>query len=180
MGSLHLCAGQPGGCEAATCIHAARSMFRSPGFSLLIQQTPLTVWTISCSYFLYANKHLQKWHGLVLWRDFLSAEGTIQDDKMAMTMYALAVTPLINKLCYHADQTRYTYDAAAAGSLSQFWQWWNALNKAGLLYGYLPKRKKRHKAGLLYGYLPKHKKRRILWSNLNSYKQRKRNLKALK
>ena len=50
---------------------------------------------------------------------FLSAEGTTQGDPLAMSMYALAVVPLINRLYYLADQIWYADDASASGTISQ-------------------------------------------------------------
>ena len=68
-----------------------------------------------------------------------SQEGTTQGDTLAMAMYAIAITPLINSLeseslkqIWHADY------AAAGGKLSHLKAWWDRLTELGPDYGYYP------------------------------------------
>ena len=70
-----------------------------------------------------------------------SQEGTTQGDPLAMPMYALAILPLIHKLCDHNMQTSqlwYADDATAFGSLSHLREWWDKLVSCGPSYGYYP------------------------------------------
>ena len=70
--------------------------------------------------------------------ELASNEGTTQGDPLAMAMYALAVTPLINSLCHHqpdVSQTWFVDDATAAGQLTLVLQWWKQLLSLGSLYG---------------------------------------------
>ena len=70
-----------------------------------------------------------------------SQEGTTQGDPLAMPMYALAILPLIHRLCDHSQQTSqlwYADDATAFGSLSHLKEWWDNLVSCGPSYGYHP------------------------------------------
>ena len=73
--------------------------------------------------------------------ELASTEGTTQGDPIAMAIYALAVTPLINSLCHHqsdVSQTWFADDATAAGQLTSLLQWWKQLLSFGRLYAWLP------------------------------------------
>ena len=60
-----------------------------------------------------------------------------------MSMYALAIMPLINELKKDSlCQIWYADDSAASGSLSDVREWWNKLNTIGPRYGYYPNSKK--------------------------------------
>ena len=68
-----------------------------------------------------------------------SQEGTTQGDPLAMAMYAIAITPLINTLESESmKQIWYADDAAAGGKLSHFKAWWDRLTELGPDYGYYP------------------------------------------
>ena len=54
-----------------------------------------------------------------------SAEGTTQDDPMAMAVYAIGITPLID-------------DCTGCSTLQDQSQWWSKLNELGPQYGYFP------------------------------------------
>ena len=73
----------------------------------------------------------------------LSQEGTTQGDPLAMAMYAIAITPLINRLETElVKQTWYADDAAAGGKLVDLKAWWDQLIDLGPDYGYFPNAKK--------------------------------------
>ena len=72
-----------------------------------------------------------------------SQEGTTQGDPLAMAMYALAVTPLINKLQDpNVKQVWFADDASASARLHSLRNWWDALLKHGTAYGYFPNAEK--------------------------------------
>ena len=65
-----------------------------------------------------------------------SSEGTTQGDPLAMSMYAIAILPLIMELDNLSKQLRFADDAAAAGRLQAVEQWWDMLAERGPKYGY--------------------------------------------
>ena len=71
-----------------------------------------------------------------------SQEGTIQGDPLTMVMYAVAITPLIQRLedekSSKSGMVWYTDDATAGGNLSNIKAWWNSLSEIGPDYGYYP------------------------------------------
>ena len=78
----------------------------------------------------------------------LSKEGVLQGDPLAMSMYALAIMPLINELKKDIlCQIWYADDSAASGSLSDVREWWNKLNTIDPRYGYFPNSKTNVAAG---------------------------------
>ena len=67
----------------------------------------------------------------------LSSEGTTQGDPLAMTMYSIDVTLLVNDLwgpCIR--QVWFTDDATAGGSLNGLYDWWCRLKSLEPSYGY--------------------------------------------
>ena len=66
-----------------------------------------------------------------------SKEGTTQGDPLAMSMYALGILPLIEKLSI-AKQVWFADDGTAGGKLEQIRLWWDRLNSIGPEYGYYP------------------------------------------
>ena len=68
-----------------------------------------------------------------------SQEGTTQGDPLAMAMYAIAITPLIQRLEDHGvKQAWYADDATAGGALKQLKQWWEGIAELGPDFGYFP------------------------------------------
>ena len=56
-----------------------------------------------------------------------------------MAMYAIAITPLIQRLEDHGvKQAWYADDATAGGALKQLKQWWEGIAELGPDYGYFP------------------------------------------
>ncbi len=152
-GSLQLCAGQTAGIEAAT--HAARHAFEAEGchgvllvdasnaFNSLNRSAALTkirhicppISTVLCN--CYRSPTELFVDGSTLY----SCEGTTQGDPLAMPMYALATTPLIEKLSnvtLDITQVWYADDASASGTLTDIHSWWNHLSDLGPKFGYFP------------------------------------------
>ena len=69
-----------------------------------------------------------------------SAEGTTQGDPMAMAMYAVGISPLIQRLTTINDtrQIWYADDCTGCGTLQDLSQWWLSLSEIGSQYGYFP------------------------------------------
>ena len=66
----------------------------------------------------------------------LSQEGTTQGDPLAMSMYALAILPLVKMLPVQVNQAWYADDATAAGTLLSLRSWWDELQSRGPAFGY--------------------------------------------
>ena len=66
----------------------------------------------------------------------LSQEGTTQGDPLAMSMYAIGIIPLIQKVSCGVKQVWYADDATAAGQLKPIRQWWDNLHGLGPNFGY--------------------------------------------
>ena len=153
-GALQTCAGHDAGSEAA--IHAMRDIFEDSNthaallvdatnaFNLVNRQAALHNISVLCPSF---STILRNTYGAPI-RLFVtgegelaSTEGTTQGDPLAMAMYALAVTPLINSLRHHqpdVSQAWFADDVTAAGQLAPLLQWWKQLLSLGPLYGYHP------------------------------------------
>ena len=79
--------------------------------------------------------------------EITSTEGTTQGDPLAMAMFALAVSPLIQKLhinCPSTKQVWYADDATGAGSCRDLRVWWDCIQSEGPKYGYFPNSLKTH------------------------------------
>ena len=67
-----------------------------------------------------------------------STEGTIQGDPVAMAIYSLTISPLINKLkklCPDVKQVWYADDTTGASTCTKLRCWWDELSTHGPLYG---------------------------------------------
>ena len=153
-GALQTCAGHNAGSEAA--IHAMKSIFddddtqaallvdATNAFNLVNRQAALHNISVLCPSF---STILKNTYGAPI-RLFItgeselsSTEGTTQGDPLAMAMYAIAVTPLINHLHQlqpDISQVWYADDATAAGQLEPLLQWWKLVSSMGPRYGYFP------------------------------------------
>ena len=88
----------------------------------------------------YFNQHLSCRCSFINFIDnccLFSSEGTTQRDPLAMAMYSIGVTPLINtlqgrQLC----QVWFVDDATAGGSINGLYDWWCALKSKEPSYGY--------------------------------------------
>ena len=150
-GALQTCAGYDAGSKATIHVifddnntHAALLVDATNAFNLVNQQAALHNISVLCPSFSII---LRNAYGAPI-RLFItgegelaSSEGTTQDDPLAMAMYVLALTPLINSLHHHqpdVSQAWFADDATAAGQLTSLLQWWRQLLSLGPLYGYYP------------------------------------------
>ena len=53
-----------------------------------------------------------------------------------MSMFAIALKPLIRKLGKNVTQPLYADDATAAWKLKYLYEWWDGIAEFGLAYGY--------------------------------------------
>ena len=74
-----------------------------------------------------------------------SCEGTSQGDPIAMTVYAIALIPMIlmivditNTIDDSTKTAAYADDVTAAGKIIQLKNWWKALCMLGPKFGYYP------------------------------------------
>ena len=150
-GCAQLCAGQPGGIEAA--IHAMRESYQdddteavlmvdaSNAFNCLNRQAALHNIEQLCPPFatILRNTYGSSSNLFVGGECLLSREGTTQGDPLAMGMYAVGIIPLIRELQGNGGkQLWYADDASDAGSLKQIRSWWDVLRTRGPSYGYFP------------------------------------------
>ena len=74
--------------------------------------------------------------------ELASVEGTCQGDPLAMALYAVAISPMIERLqdttCPSVKQSWYADDDAAADTLTSLRTYWNKLKEIGPGYGYFP------------------------------------------
>ena len=151
IGSVQLCAGQKGGCEAA--VHALRTSFESDSteaillvdaknaFNSLNRQTALLNILHLCpsiARFLI-NSYRSEVNLYIGGTMLKSKEGTTQGDPLGMVMYALASLPLIQSLSDpNILQVWYADDASCSGKLKDIRTWWDSLVSTGPSYGYFP------------------------------------------
>ena len=150
-GPLQVCAGHISGCEAA--IHAVDQMFSSDesqavllvdatnAFNSLNRQVALKNIEKICLPIstILTNTYRDDIHLFIDGETLLSQEGTTQGDPLAMAMYALAITPLIDRLYDETTkQIWFADDASAVGDLSSLNSWWKRLQSIGPEYGYHP------------------------------------------
>ena len=117
--SVQLCAGQIAGVEAA--VHAVQKSFRQ-------DKTEVALLVAASNAFNSLNRDASL-HGEVMF----SREGTTQGDPLAMPMYAVATIPLIKRIPNSVSQVWYADDAAALGSMTE---WWDNLVDLGQFFGY--------------------------------------------
>ena len=155
-GSLQVCAGQKGGCEAA--IHAMRHLFTdndtkgvllvdaSNAFNSLNRKAALHNMRFICPAVttILTNTYQSPVRMFINGKqkgEISSTEGTTQGDPLAMAMYALAVTPLIQRLhdlCQGVKQVWYADDATGAATCHNLRDWWDKLSIIGPPFGYHP------------------------------------------
>jgi len=74
--------------------------------------------------------------------EILSSEGTTQGDPLAMSMYALAVVPLIHDLksrISEVNQVWFADDATGAGTCASLRAWWDSLSLSMVTIPILPR-----------------------------------------
>ena len=67
-----------------------------------------------------------------------SGEGTTQGDPLAVSIYGIAILPLIQKLQGLYRQSWFADDASAGGKITQLKDWWTRMQSLGPLFGYHP------------------------------------------
>lgn len=149
VGTNQLCAGQPGGCEAA--VHAVRRLYESSDCeTILLVNASITFNSLDRHLALHNIYLLCPSVATILINCYrvdvllfidgdilFSSEGTTQGDPLAMIMYAVGVIPLIHHLhSASVSQVWYADDAAALGSLHYLRCWWEELLSSGTTYGY--------------------------------------------
>ena len=151
-GPLQMATGLRSGAEAA--IHSMREIFASENtdavilvdarnaFNSLNRETALHNIQIICPPMstvvinTYRNGSRMILFGA---NDILSVEGTTQGDNLAMSFYALGLTPLIRNLKSLTPDVLQVWladDATGAGVLEQLRKWWSAVIELGERYGY--------------------------------------------
>ena len=151
IGTVQLCAGQKGGCEAA--VHVLRNSFNSDSseaillvdaknaFNSLNRQTALLNILHLCSSIarFLINSYRSEVNLYIGGIVIKSSEGTTQGDPLGMVMYPLASLPLIQHLSdLNILQVWYADDASHTGKLSDIRNWWDSLLSIGPSYGYYP------------------------------------------
>ena len=149
VGPLQLCAGQDAGVEAA--VHAIRMIFESEStegvllvdasnaFNSLNRAATLRNVQVLCPCLAPALTNIYQMNAELFVADetIFSQEGTTQGDPLAMAMYALGVTPLIQAVSIpDIKQLWFANDASAGGRLHLLWTWWDRLADLGPAYGY--------------------------------------------
>ena len=146
-GPLQLCAGQDAGCEAA--VHSIHQLYLEYDTeALLLVDAENAFNSLNRETALRNILHLCPSIGHVVFNTYhdnvslfiggetiYSLEGTTQGDPLAMAMYALGVTPLIQQMG-HINSTRqiwYVDDSTTCGSVEGLLSWWNALIDIGPL-----------------------------------------------
>ena len=152
-GPLQVCAGQDGGCEAA--VHAVREIFKNPeseavllvdatnAFNTLNRLAALHNITVSCPSLaqILVNTYRAPIRMIILGNcEIGSTEGTMQGDPLAMVMYALATTALIQlrSSCPCVQQVWFADDATGASTCSNLKSWGNKLSSHSPAFGYHP------------------------------------------
>ncbi len=151
-GSVQLCAGQEGGCEAA--VHATRLLFSddacegallvdaSNAFNSLNRKVALKNIAVLCPSLstVLTNTYRGNSHLFVDGETILSCEGTTQGDPLAMVFYAIATIPLIRACKVEGlhGEAWFADDANGTGPLSALRTWWDKLVELGPRYGYHP------------------------------------------
>ena len=152
VGSLQVCAGQAGGCEAA--IHAMRTLYENEETDAVllidaanafnsINRTAMlkNIERICPAAYLYAyNCYAAHARLFVLGgQEIRSMEGTTQGDPPSMAFYAIGLLPLIWCLAEADDpakQVAYADDLTGGGELAQLKHWLDSIVENGPKLGY--------------------------------------------
>ena len=155
-GSLQLCAGQPAGSEAA--IHAVHKIFEEDdcdavilvdaanAFNSINRKAMLHNINILCpAMSKFANNCYRCPARLIIHGggEIKSMEGTTQGDPIAMAMYAIGLTPMMDYLVsqhkQHVKSVAFADDLNGAGRLKNLLEWWKDVCEIGPIIGYYPK-----------------------------------------
>ena len=77
----------------------------------------------------------------------MSKEGATQGDPLAVAIYSISTTPLLNILINlfdrkHTLTVAFADDITSGGKIKELRSWWETLTKYGPLFGYFPQRHK--------------------------------------
>ena len=157
-GNLQLCAGQASGCEAA--VHAIGDIFeeQSTDALLLIDADnafnslnrkvllhnirylcpPMAIYIRNC--YCVPSRLFVQGAGV----EIPSSEGTTQGDPLAMPVYAIGITPLLESIKLGTKDTprvkhaAFADDLGGAGELAHLRSWWDNVVTFGPMLGYHP------------------------------------------
>ena len=149
-GSIQLCVGQISGCEAG--VHAMRKILfeedtdaillvdANNAFNSLNRKAALVNIHSLCPSLAAIVTNMYRGNAQMFIEDetILSREGTTQGDPLAMSMYGIAILPLIKKLSNMCKQLWFADDAAAGGEINHLSEWWANLKSLGPTFGYYP------------------------------------------
>ena len=167
-GNLQMCAGKPAGSEAA--IHALKDIFgeedaeaaimvdATNAFNLLNRQVLLHNVKITCpSLATFTQNTYSKSSRIFVsgGKEVSSDEGITQGDAMAMGLYSIGITPLLEEAAakkqFHTEtldlkhqnkQVAFADDINASGNLEGTREYWDKIASCGPKYGYFPKASK--------------------------------------
>ena len=153
-GSLQLCVGQDGGCEAA--VHAMRMIFEevdteavllvdaANAFNSMNRNVMLHNIKQLCPAIYMYSYNCYSTHARLFvlgGQELASKEGTTQGDPTAMALYGLGLIPFMDKISENIDastskQVAYADDLTGGGKLHTLRLWWDAVLQHGPKYGY--------------------------------------------
>ena len=149
-GPLQVCTGIKSGSEAA--VHFVREQFEadtaeacilvdtSNAFNAVNRQVMLHNLLRQCPEFapVAVNMYRCQSRLFVSGSEIVSSEGTTQGDNLAMSLFALATLPILQKLEQQdlAHQVWLADDATAVGTIERLRSWWDLIVREGLKYGY--------------------------------------------
>ena len=159
VGSLQVCAGHDGGCEAA--VHAMHQIFdESSTEAVILIDASNAFNSVNREVFLHniaivcpaITTYVRNCYSLpsrlfvIGGQELKSSEGTTQGDPIAMAVYAIAIIPLIlmiiEAMCKMPEKNSktvaYADDFSAAGTLKNLRSWWDVLCQLGPKFGYYP------------------------------------------
>lgn len=156
---IQMCSGHESGCEAA--IHAMKDAYSSEeaecvllvdaanAFNSLNRSATLHNTKIICPILAtYINNCYIKPARLFVigGTELSSREGTTQGDPLGMAIYAIGLTPLLDRMKNIADidmkLVAFADDLTAVGNFSTIRKWWDELIVEGPKFGYQPQPKK--------------------------------------
>ena len=149
-GSVQLCVGQISGGEAG--VHAMRQIFSEEdtdaillvdatnAFNSLNRKAALVNIHALCPSLAVVATNIYRGDAELFIEEetILSTEGTTQGDPLAMSIYGIAILPLIKNLHGLCKQLWFADDASAGGKIERLKEWWLKLKEVGPAYGCYP------------------------------------------
>ena len=149
-GGVQLCVGQVSGCEAG--VHAMRGIFNDEeteaillvdatnAFNSLNRKAALVNIHSLCPPLAVVATNMYRGDASLFidGETVYSREGTTQGNPLAMSIYGIAILPLIQKLQGLYRQLWFADDASAGGKITQLKDWWTRMQSLGPSFGYHP------------------------------------------